>query len=375
MQESFQSAKMQLKRLQKGELCPEELLDTALSRIGEQDPEIGAFLHVDEAGARKAAKELSKPTAALPLAGLPVAVKDNLCTRGVPTTCASRMLEGFIPPYDAFVVSRLRAAGALIVGKTNMDEFGMGSTGEHSAVRPTCNPKDKKRVAGGSSSGSAAAVAAGMTPVALGSDTGGSVRQPAAYCGVVGYKPSYGAVSRSGLIAFASSMDQVGILARTVADIQLLAQVMIERDPQDQTMVDIQPRGSDMLESTYPLQGVRVAYCEEYLKFAAAAVRTRILESVQKLETLGASVECVSLSMTEYLLGMYYILSSAEASSNLARYDGMKYGFSMPDARDADGGVTTCRCAAFGDEVKRRILLGTFVLSAGYYENLSLIHI
>jgi aspartyl-tRNA(Asn)/glutamyl-tRNA(Gln) amidotransferase subunit A len=299
------------------------------------------------------------------LAGVPVALKDNMCTRGVPTTCASRILDGWRPPYDATVVTRLRDAGAVIIGKTNLDEFAMGSSTENSAFGPTHNPHDLSRVPGGSSGGSAAAVAAGMAPLALGSDTGGSIRQPAALCGVVGVKPTYGAVSRYGLVAFASSLDQIGPFASTVADAALLLSAIAGPDPCDSTswpsafpsLSEILGRGVD---------GLRVGVVKE-LAAVAPDVGTRVAAAADLLSASGAKVDDVSVPGMTYALSAYYIIAPAEASSNLARYDGVRYGLRVesPDITTMYGAT---RAAGFGAEVKRRIMLGTYALSAGYYD-------
>jgi aspartyl-tRNA(Asn)/glutamyl-tRNA(Gln) amidotransferase subunit A len=303
-----------------------------------------------------------------PLAGVPVALKDNLCTRGIATTCSSRILEGWLPPYDATVVRRLRAAGAVAVGKTNLDEFAMGSSTEHSAWGPTHNPHDLDRVPGGSSGGSAAAVAAGFVPLALGSDTGGSIRQPAALCGVVGAKPTYGVVSRYGLIAFASSLDQIGPFADTVADAALLLDVLAGPDPMDSTcLADSPPSASARLDAG--VEGLRVGVVRELAgaEGIAADVTARLNDAVAALSKAGAIVEEASVPAAVYGLSAYYLIAPAEASSNLARYDGVRYGVRRPGA-DIEAMNTATRSQGFGAEVKRRIMLGTYALSAGYYD-------
>jgi len=303
-----------------------------------------------------------------PLAGVPVAVKDNLCTLGLPTTCASRILEGYRSPYEATVVRRLRAAGARILGKTNMDEFAMGSSTENSAFGPTRNPWDPDRVPGGSSGGSAAAVAAGVVPCALGSDTGGSVRQPASLCGVVGVKPTYGRVSRYGLVAFASSLDQVGTFGRTVADAALLLEAVAGHDPRDPTSEDRPaPDLTGGLEAG--IQGRVVGIPREYLpETLEPEVRARFDQAVERLEAAGARIRKVSLPHTRFAVPTYYILAPAEASSNLARYDGVRYGRRAPEARSTLELYQASRTRGFGPEVVRRIMLGTFGLSAGYHD-------
>jgi aspartyl-tRNA(Asn)/glutamyl-tRNA(Gln) amidotransferase subunit A len=334
---------------------------------------LAAFLSHDPALLEAQAAELDRELSRLrragreppPLAGVPVAVKDNLCTVDHPTTCGSRMLEGFRAGYDATVVRRLRQAGALIVGKTNMDEFGMGSSTENSAYGPTRNPHDHGRVPGGSSGGSAAAVAAGMVPVALGSDTGGSVRQPAALCGVVGLKPTYGAVSRYGLVAFASSLDQVGVFGRTTGDAAALLQAVMGPDPLDATCVD-RPAPDLLADMDAGIEGVMVGLPREY--FAPEidpAIRRIATEATEALARAGAEIRHVSLPNTRYAIPTYYIIAPAEASSNLARYDGVRYGL-RADADSTAALYARTRSAGFGAEVTRRILLGTYALSAGY---------
>ena len=302
-----------------------------------------------------------------PLAGVPVALKDNICTRGVPTTCSSRILEGWEPPYDATVVSRLTAAGGIVVGKTNMDEFAMGSSTENSAFGPTLNPCDPTRVPGGSSGGSAAAVAAGMTPVALGSDTGGSIRQPAALCGVVGMKPTYGRVSRYGLVAFASSLDQIGPMACTVADAALVYSAIAGHDPLDSTSIP-EPAGDQSGALGDDVAGLRVGVVTELSgEGTDADVSARVTAAAGTLASAGAEIGEVSVPAAVYGLSAYFLIAPAEASSNLARYDGVRYGLRVPASTAVDMNVAT-RTAGFGDEVKRRIMLGTFALSAGYYD-------
>ncbi len=349
-----------------------EVLEEHLAAIAGREEELHAFNLVLAEEARAQAGEVDRRVAAGedpgPLAGVPVALKDNLCTRGVPTTCSSRMLEGWLPPYDATVVTRLRRAGALVVGKTNMDEFAMGSSTENSAFGPTRNPHEPSRVPGGSSGGSAAAVAAGFTPVAIGTDTGGSIRQPAALCGVVGVKPTYGRVSRYGLVAYASSLDQAGPLATTVADAALLLEAVWGHDPADSTSIPMSPEPvSPGLEAG--VAGLRVGIITELTEtdgiqpeVAAAVEAARTI-----LEEAGAEVEKVSVPSVEYGLSAYYILAPAEASSNLARYDGVRYGLRRPGA-DVAAMNAASREAGFGAEVKRRIMIGTYALSAGYYD-------
>jgi aspartyl-tRNA(Asn)/glutamyl-tRNA(Gln) amidotransferase subunit A len=301
-----------------------------------------------------------------PLAGVPVALKDNMCTRGVPTTCSSRILDGWLPPYDATVVTRLTEAGALLIGKTNMDEFAMGSSTESSAFGTTRNPHDTTRVPGGSSGGSAAAVAAGFAPLAIGSDTGGSIRQPAALCGVVGMKPTYGTVSRYGLVAFASSLDQIGPFATSVADAALLFDVIGGHDPLDSTSLNRPtPRVLSVLDDG--VDGMTVGVLAELLEGAAPDVVARVSEAAEALAAAGARVEEISVPEVRLGLSAYYLIAPGEASSNLARYDGVRYGLRV-DAEDTVAMNTATRSVGFGPEVKRRIMLGTYVLSAGYMD-------
>ena len=357
-----------------GERSARSVVDEHLETIRSGEPEIHAFNLVLADEALAAADEVDRRVAAGedpgPLAGVPVALKDNLCTRGVPTTCSSRILEGWLPPYDATVVERLAAAGAVVVGKTNLDEFAMGSSTENSAFGVTRNPLDPTRVPGGSSGGSAAAVAAGFAPLALGSDTGGSIRQPAALCGVVGVKPTYGAVSRYGLVAFASSLDQVGPFARTVSDAALLLEAIGGHDPRDSTSIP-EPAASLTEVLDRGVEGLRIGVIEELsgdgLEGIADDVRSRLGEAASALDAAGATVETTSVPSTVYGLSAYYVIAPAEASSNLARYDGVRYGLRV-DAPNAGDMNTATRTAGFGDEVKRRIMLGTYALSAGYYD-------
>jgi aspartyl-tRNA(Asn)/glutamyl-tRNA(Gln) amidotransferase subunit A len=347
-----------------------DVVEDHLATIGGRENELHAFNLVLADEARAAADQVDRRVAAGddpgPLAGVPVALKDNLCTRGVPTTCSSRILDGWRPPYDATVVSRLREAGAVIVGKTNMDEFAMGSSTENSAFGPTRNPHDAGRVPGGSSGGSAAAVAAGFAPLALGSDTGGSIRQPAALCGVVGVKPTYGLVSRYGLVAFASSLDQVGPLAATVADAALALEVVAGHDRADSTSV---PQAAPSLLSVLDrgVEGLRVGVVHELLTGIDPDVAARLTEAAAALDGAGAKVDEVSVPAITLGLSAYYLIATAEASSNLARYDGVRYGLRV-DGDDITAMYGATRAAGFGAEVKRRIMLGTYALSAGYYD-------
>ena len=347
-----------------------DVLEECLAAIDAREGEIHAFNHVMADEARAAARAVDEAVASGrdpgPLAGVPVALKDNLCTRGIPTTCSSRILENWRPPYDATVVTRLRAAGAVPVGKTNLDEFAMGSSTENSAFGPTRNPHDTSRVPGGSSGGSAAAVAAGFAPIALGSDTGGSIRQPAALCGVVGVKPTYGLVSRYGLVAFASSLDQIGPFATTVEDAALALEVIGGHDPYDSTSI-AQPAPALLGALGQGVQGLRVGVLRELLEGTAADVAARVEDAARQLEKAGAVVGEASVPATAYGLSAYYLIAPAEASSNLARYDGVRYGLRV-DAVDTERMNAATRAAGFGPEVKRRIMLGTYALSAGYYD-------
>jgi len=356
-----------------GEVSAVAILEEHLSRIEAHEPDVHAFNLVLDGPARAAAEAVDAAVARGqdpgPLAGVPVALKDNLCTRGVPTTCSSRILEGWRPPYDATVVARLAAAGAVAVGKTNLDEFAMGSSTENSAFGPTRNPHDLGRVPGGSSGGSAAAVAAGFAALALGSDTGGSIRQPAALCGVVGAKPTYGLVSRYGLIAFASSLDQIGPFARSVADAALLLDVISGPDQLDSTCLgDAPPAASARLGAG--VDGLRVGYVRELAgaEGISADVVGRTRQAADALSGSGAKVEEVSVPAAVYGLSAYYLIAPAEASSNLARYDGVRYGLRSEGGADITEMYTRTRSDGFGPEVKRRIMLGTYALSAGYYD-------
>jgi aspartyl-tRNA(Asn)/glutamyl-tRNA(Gln) amidotransferase subunit A len=354
-----------------GERSALDVLEEHLERIAERESEVHAFNLVTEEHARSAAAAVDAMVAAGddpgPLAGVPVAVKDNLCTHGVPTTCSSRILEGWRPPYDATVVARLAAAGAVMVGKTNLDEFAMGSSTENSAFGPTRNPHDLSRVPGGSSGGSAAAVAAGFSAVALGSDTGGSIRQPAALCGVVGVKPTYGTVSRLGLVAFGSSLDQVGPFAATVADAALVCEAIGGHDPGDSTSIP-SPFPAVTARLGEGVEGLRVGIVKEMMGDGIGAdVAARVRAAGEALAAAGAEVEEVSVPAVVYGLSAYYLVAPAEASSNLARYDGVRYGVRV-DAATTGEMMEATRTAGFGDEVKRRIMLGTYALSAGYYD-------
>ena len=353
-----------------GERSATSVVEDSLSAIGAAI-DLGAFNTVTADQALARAEDLDAIVAAGgdpgPLAGVPVALKDNICTRGVATTCSSRILEGWEPPYDATVVSRLTAAGGIVIGKTNMDEFAMGSSTENSAFGPTRNPCDPERVPGGSSGGSAAAVAGGMAPLALGSDTGGSIRQPAALCGVVGMKPTYGRVSRYGLVAFASSLDQIGPMAHTVGDAALLYGAIAGHDPLDSTSIP-EPVGDLSAALAGDVDGLRVGIISELSgDDMDGDVSARLTAAAESLAAAGADVAEVSVPAALFGLSAYFLIAPAEASSNLARYDGVRYGLRVPADTAVDMNVAS-RTAGFGDEVKRRIMLGTFALSAGYYD-------
>jgi len=360
--------------IQKGEMKAQEVLESHLKTIQDREEEINAFNLVMTEEAIKEAEKIDSLVAEGknpgPLTGIPVAVKDNICTQGIPTTCSSNILAGWLPPYDATIVERLRDAGAVIVGKTNLDEFAMGASTENSAFGPTRNPLDTTRVPGGSSGGSAAAVAAGFTPLAIGSDTGGSIRQPAALCGVVGVKPTYGRVSRYGLVAFASSLDQIGPFAETVADAALLLEVISGHDPLDTTSIPEPPL--DLSSAlTQGVEGLRIGVIDELSGGAIEGISDDVLacleKAVEALTSAGAIVERTSVPSTVYGLSAYYVIAPAEASSNLARYDGVRFGPRV-DAKTTSEMMIATRTAGFGDEVKRRIMLGTYALSAGYYD-------
>ncbi|HEY5097567.1 MAG TPA: Asp-tRNA(Asn)/Glu-tRNA(Gln) amidotransferase subunit GatA [Acidimicrobiales bacterium] len=347
-----------------------DVVEEHLAAIDAGDDRVHAFNLVMADRARTRAAEVDRIVGGGddpgPLAGVPVALKDNLCTRGVPTTCSSRVLDGWLPPYDATVVTRLERSGAVVVGKTNMDEFAMGSSTETSAFGPTRNPHDTGRVPGGSSGGSAAAVAAGFVPLALGSDTGGSIRQPAALCGVVGMKPTYGTVSRYGLVAFASSLDQIGPIATTVADAALLFDVIGGHDPADSTSLNRPtPRVLSILDDG--VAGLTVGVLTELLDGADPDVAARVHQAAEALAHAGARVEEASVPEVTLGLSAYYLIAPGEASSNLARYDGVRYGLRV-EGEDTVAMNTATRSAGFGPEVKRRIMLGTYVLSAGYMD-------
>jgi len=354
--------------LKKKEFSSVELTKAFLDRIAKEDKKISSFITVTENLALSQAKEIDESIAAgknIPvLAGIPLAVKDNILVEGIKTTCASKILENYIAPYDATCIKKLKKLGAVILGKTNLDEFAMGSSTENSAFFTTKNPKDTERVSGGSSGGSAAAVADNLCVYALGSDTGGSIRQPASFCGVTGLKPTYGAVSRYGLVAFASSLDQIGPITKTAEDAEIVFNAISGKDPLDSTSVESKI-SSSKLQATSLKIGVPKEYFVEGMD---AGVEKVIKDAIEKFKKLGVKVEEVSLPYTKYVIPVYYIICTSEASANLARYDGIKYGFSKTKNKNLIDVYLESRGQGFGDEVKRRIMLGTYVLSAGYYD-------
>ena len=359
-------------RFRQNDATPTEAAREYLDRIAALDPRVKAYLTVTAEAALARAAEADarfKTGAPLgPLDGVPLGLKDVLCTRGVRSTAGSKILEGFVPPYDATVVARLARAGAVILGKLNMDEFAMGSSTENSGYFATRNPWDLSRVPGGSSGGSAAAVAADLAAATLGTDTGGSIRQPAAFCGTVGLKPTYGRVSRYGLIAFASSLDQIGPFAKDVEDAALMLQAIAGHDPMDSTSAAV-PVPDYAAGLGQGVEGLKVGIPAEYfIEGLDPEVETAVRAAIEILKGLGAKTESVSLPHTEYGLAAYYVIGPAEASSNLARYDGVKYGLRVPGARDLIDMYSRTRGAGFGAEVKRRVMLGTYALSAGYYD-------
>lgn len=351
-----------------------ELVQEYLKRIEHVDDNLNAFITICRESALKEAKEMDRRLEngedIGTLGGIPIAVNDNICTCGIRTTCASRALSDFIPPYDATVVKKLKAAGAIIIGKTNMDEFAMGSSTESSAFKCTVNPWDITRVPGGSSGGSAAAVAAGLAPIATGSDTGGSIRQPASFCGVVGLKPTYGMVSRFGLISFASSFDQVGPITRNVKDCAYMFHVLKGHDPLDSTSIT-NAEGLDCINNIKErVMGLKIGIPKESLgRGQDSEIYNSVMESIRCFEQMGVIAEEFSMPVLDSALSAYYIISSAEASSNLARYDGIRYGYRAEGCNDIDELIINSRTESFGKEVKRRIMMGAYVLSSSYYES------
>ena len=364
----FQTAREIRDAVASGEVSAVEVCEKALARIADVDSSLNAFITVTAERALARARAVDRDQRTAPLAGVPVSVKDNIVIRGVKTTAASRILAAFIPSYDATVVSRLEAAGAVVVGKTNCDEFAMGSTTENSTFGPSRNPWNPEHIPGGSSGGSAVAVAAGMSPLALGSDTGGSIRQPASLCGIAGLKPTYGRVSRYGLIAFASSLDQIGPLARTAYDAGLALSVLAGADPRDSTASQ-QPVADYTRSLGGDVAGVRLGVPRTMLEEGVdPAVSGGFYAALEVLRARGATLVDIDLPHARYAIATYYVVATAEASSNLARYDGVRYGFRAPDGRTLQEMYEKTRRQGFGAEVKRRIMLGTYVLSAGYYD-------
>ncbi len=354
--------------VKKKEIKAQEIILAYLKRIKEREKDLSAFITVLEEKALASAKSIDHKREKGKLAGIPVAVKDNILTKGIRTTCASKMLENYAPPYSATVVNRLEEEDAIVIGKTNLDEFGMGSSTENSAFFPTRNPWDLRRVPGGSSGGSAAAVAAGEAAASLGSDTGGSVRQPAAFCGLVGLKPTYSRVSRYGLVAFASSLDQIGPLTRTVEDNALLTQIIAGSDSKDST-VSSQPVPDYRKEMRRELRSPKAAYLKDkVLEGIDPEVKDKYYQALSVLEETGAELREMDFPSWEYALACYYLIAPSEASSNLARYDGVRYSFRHPRYSNLKEMYLNTRSEGFGQEVKRRILLGTFALSSGYYD-------
>jgi aspartyl-tRNA(Asn)/glutamyl-tRNA(Gln) amidotransferase subunit A len=358
--------------VQGGKITAAALAQSFYAKIEKDDPQIGSYLTLaKERGFAKAAAidDMAKRGEALPpLAGVPIGIKDVLVTRGVRTTAGSKILGNYIPPYDCTAVARLESAGAVVLGKMNCDEFAMGSSNENSAWKPVHNPRDLSRVPGGSSGGSAAAVAADLAVATLGSDTGGSIRQPASFCGVVGLKPTYGRVSRYGLIAFASSLDHIGPLTKTVRDAAIVLRTIAGRDPMDSTSAEV-PVPDYVTELEKPIRGMKVGVAREYMgEGLDPEVRRAVEDAVQSLAELGCEIVEVSLPHTEYAIPAYYIVATAEASSNLARFDGVRYGYRAEGARTLSEMYRRTRDLGFGTEVKRRIMLGTYALSAGYYD-------
>ncbi|WP_411680802.1 Asp-tRNA(Asn)/Glu-tRNA(Gln) amidotransferase subunit GatA [Clostridium thailandense] len=361
------------KGIEERKFTSEEIVKKLFERIKEVDPKVEAYITLCEEEAIKSAKavdeKVRKGEKLGRFAGVPIAIKDNICTDGIKTTCASKMLEDFIPPYDATVIEKLKAEDAVIIGKTNMDEFAMGSSTENSAFMKTKNPWDLKRVPGGSSGGSAAVVAAGIAPVSLGSDTGGSIRQPAAFCGVVGLKPTYGLISRFGLVAFASSLDQIGPFGKTVEDCAMTLEVIAGYDKMDSTSSREEVETDYLNALDGSVKGLKVGVPKEFFgKGLNGEIKASLEKVMEKLKEMGAIVEETTMPITEEGLSSYYIISSAEASSNLDRYDGIRYGYRAKDYESVDDLMAQTRTEGFGKEVKRRIMLGTYALSSGYYD-------
>ncbi|MBO4636535.1 MAG: Asp-tRNA(Asn)/Glu-tRNA(Gln) amidotransferase subunit GatA [Clostridiales bacterium] len=359
------------RKIKSGELTSVEATRAFLDKITSDNGKYNAFVTVCEDAVKEAElidQKIARGELKGPLAGVPIAVKDNICTKGIRTTCSSRMLGNFIPPYDATVIKKLKAEGMVMIGKTNMDEFAMGSTTETSYFGPTYNPWGENRVPGGSSGGSAAAVAADNACIALGSDTGGSIRQPSSFCGVTGLKPTYGTVSRYGLVAFASSLDQIGPIGRDARDLAALFNIICGIDEKDQTSTETAPIDMDKLDS-FDVKGLKIGLPEQYFGDGIDEdVKARVSEAVSFFESKGATVGKFSFPIADYAIPIYYIIACAEACSNLSRYDGIKYGYSPEGVDDLMDLYIRSRSEGFGMEVKRRIMLGNFVLSSGYYD-------
>ena len=359
-------------KLDKKELTISEVTKAYVDRIVEKEAEVKAFVTPLTDSALEEAKVIEEKVnngeITSEFAGIPIGIKDNMCTKGIKTTCSSKMLKNFIAPYDATVIEKINAEGMISLGKTNMDEFAMGTTTEHSVFKTTSNPWDLNKVPGGSSGGSAAAVAAGMVPWALGSDTGGSIRQPAAFCGVVGLKPTYGLVSRYGLIAYASSLDQIGPITKDVEDAAMLLNLIAGHDEKDTTSADIGKKDyTKALKND--VKGLKVGVPKEYFEEGInPEVKQAVLNAIEEYKNMGAEVEEFSLPIARYALATYYIIACAEASSNLGRFDGIRYGYRTPNFENLRDIYVNSRTEGFGDEVKRRIILGTYVLSSGYYD-------
>jgi aspartyl-tRNA(Asn)/glutamyl-tRNA(Gln) amidotransferase subunit A len=357
-----------IEKLARGETSVRAEVEAALKAAETHNDELNAFLEIDRAGALKRADAIDEKRGSGPLNGIPIAIKDNICVRGMQTSCGSHILGPYKPPYNATAIDRLLDAGVVIIGKTNCDEFAMGSSNENSAFGPVKNPWDTSRVPGGSSGGSAAAVAAGIVPVALGSDTGGSVRQPASLCGVIGVKPTYGRVSRYGLVAFGSSLDQIGVFAQTATDAATVMQAIAGRDPHDATTAEV-PVANYIGETEKDIAGLRIGVSRTLLgEGLDKEVREAIEKAIDAYRELGAEIVDIELPHAKYAIAVYYIIATAEASSNLARYDGVRYGFRAEEAPALREMYRKTRDEGFGPEVKRRIMLGTYVLSAGYYD-------
>jgi aspartyl-tRNA(Asn)/glutamyl-tRNA(Gln) amidotransferase subunit A len=362
------------KSISSGEMTARAVVERSVDAAERLNETLNAFLQIDREGALRRAAEIDGATIGAnteqqqSLAGVPIAIKDNICVRGLQTSCGSRILGQYHPPYSATVIERLQQAGAVIIGKTNCDEFAMGSSNENSAFGPVRNPWDTSRVPGGSSGGSAAAVAAGIVPVALGSETGGSVRQPAALCGIVGLKPTYGRFSRYGLVAFASSLDNIGIFGQSVRDVAAVTGVIAGRDPHDSTSADV-PVPDYIRELEQEIRGVRIGVPHSFFgEGVDADVRSAVEAAIETYRELGAEIVEIELPHAKYCIAVYYIIATAEASSNLARFDGVRYGFRAEEARTLRDMYRRTRDQGFGPEVKRRIMLGTYVLSSGYYD-------